>query len=63
MLNYNNASTQYTIDVNGIDNDVDSASETLADAKEALEEFEEFIGEGIVYAEYSGKLITVGYAG
>ena len=40
MLNYNNASTQYTIDVNGIDNDVDSASETLADAKEALEEFE-----------------------
>lgn len=61
MLNYNNASTQYTIDVNGIDNDVDSASETLADAKEALEEFEEFIGDGIVYAEYSGKLMTVGY--
>ena len=62
MLNYNNASTQYTIDVNGIDNDVDSASETLADAKEELEEFEDFIGDGIVYAEYSGKLMTVGYA-
>ena len=62
MLNYNNASTQYTIDVNGIDSDVDSASETLADAKEALEEFEDFIGDGIVYAEYSGKLMTVGYA-
>ena len=62
MLNYNNASTQYTIDVNGIDNDVDSASETLADAKEELEEFEDFIGDGVVYAEYSGKLMTVGYA-
>lgn len=62
MLNYNSASTQYTIDVNGIGNDVDSASETLADVKEALQEFEDFIGDGIVYAEYSGKLMTVGYS-
>ena len=62
MLNYNSASTQYTIDVNGIGNDVDSASETLADAKETLQEFEDFIGDGIVYAEYSGKLMAVGYS-
>lgn len=62
MLNYNNASSQYSIDVNGIDNDVDSATETLEDAKEALQEFEDFIGDGMVYAEYSGKLMTVGYA-
>lgn len=62
MLNYNNASSQYSIDVNGIDNDVDSAEESLADAKEALQNFEDFIGDGMVYAEYSGKLMTVGYA-
>ncbi len=62
MLNYNNASSQYSIDVNGIDNDVDSATETLEDAKEALQEFEDFIGDGMVYAEYPGKLMTVGYA-
>lgn len=62
MLNYNNASSQYSIDVNGISNDVDSAAETLADAKEALQEFEDFIGDGMVYAEYSGKLMSVGYA-
>lgn len=62
MLNYNNASSQYSIDVNGIDSDVESASDTLAEAKEALTEFEEFIGDGIIYAEYAGKLMSVGYA-
>ncbi len=62
MLNYNNASSQYSIDVNGIDSDVSSASGTLEDAKEALAEFEAFIGDGIVYAEYTGKLTTLGYA-
>lgn len=62
MLNYNNASSQYSIDVNGIDNDVDSALEALEDAKEALQDFEDFIGDGMVYAEYSGKLMSVGYA-
>ena len=62
MLEFNNASSQYSIDVNGIDSDVDSASETLADAKEALTEFENFVGDGVIYAEYSGKLLIVGYA-
>ena len=61
LLNYNNASSQYSIDVNGIDNDVDSATETLNEAKEALQDFEDFIGDGMVYAAYSGKLMTVGY--
>lgn len=61
MLNYNNASSQYSIDVNGIDSGVESASDTLADAKEALAEFEAFIGDGVIYAEYAGKLMTVGY--
>lgn len=62
MLNYDNASSQYSIDVNGIDNDVDSATETLEDAKEALQEFDDFIGDGNVYAEYTGKLMSIGYA-
>lgn len=61
MLNYNNASKQYSIDVNGIDSDVETASDTLADAKETLAEFEAFIGDGTIYAEYAGKLMTVGY--
>lgn len=61
MLEYNNASSQYSIDVNGIDSDTDSASDTLADAKEALAEFEAFVGDGVIYAEYGGKLLSVGY--
>ena len=62
ILEYNNAGSQYAIDVNGIDSDVDSAQETLTEAKEALETFEAFIGDGNVYAEYTGKLLSVGYA-
>ena len=62
MLNYNNATSQYSIDVNGIDNDIDSAAEALDEATEALEEFEDFIGDGNIYAEYTGKLTSVGYA-
>lgn len=62
VLEYNNASTQYAIDVNGIDSDIESAEETLADAKEALEDFEEFIKDGNVYAEYAGKILSIGYS-
>lgn len=61
MLEYNNASSQYSIDVNGIDSDISSASEALAEAKEALADFEAFVGDGTIYAEYSGKLLSVGY--
>ena len=61
VLAYNNASSQYSIDVNGIDSDIDSASDTLDDAKDALTEFEAFVGDGIIYAEYSGKLLSLGY--
>lgn len=62
LLEYSSVESQYAIDVNGIDSDVESAEEALADAQEALEVFEEFIGDGCVYAEYSGKLLSVGYA-
>ena len=60
MLNYSNADSQYKVDVNGIDDDITEASEALADAKEALETFETFVGNGTIYAEYSGVIMTVG---
>lgn len=61
MLAYNNASSQYTVDVNGIDSDMEDAQEELSDAKEALEEFEAFIGDGVIYSDYTGMITAVGY--
>lgn len=61
MLNYNNASSLYSVDVNGITDDVEDAQDALDDAKEALDEFESFIGDGTIYAEYSGSILSVGY--
>lgn len=62
MLNYNNASSLYSVDVNGISDEVEEAQDTLTEAQEALEEFESFIGDGVIYAEYTGSLLSVGYA-
>lgn len=62
MLNYNNANGQYAIDVNGIDSDISEAEDTLNEAKEELEAFEAFIGDGTIYSEYEGVIRTVGYA-
>lgn len=61
LLASENASAQYASDINGIDNDVDDAKDTLSDAKEALAEFEEFVGDGVIYAEYSGMVTEIGY--
>lgn len=61
MLNYNTASNQYAVDVNGIDTEVETAQENLEEAQEALEDFEDLVGDGIIYAEYSGTVVTVGY--
>lgn len=61
MLNYNNASSLYSVDVNGISDDVEDAQDALDDAQEALDEFESFIGDGTIYAEYSGSILSVGY--
>ena len=42
MLSYENADSQYSADVAGVDVSVDTAQDTLTDAKEALFEFEAF---------------------
>lgn len=62
MLKADNAGSQYTVDITGVDSDVEDAKEALADAKEQLEEFEAFVGDGIIYAEYTGTVTAVGYA-
>lgn len=62
MLNYNNASSILSIDTNGISDDVEEAQDTLDTAQEALDDFESMIGDGKVYAEYSGTIMSVGYA-
>ena len=62
MLNYSNASSILSIDTNGINDDVDDAQEELDTAKDALSDFESLIGDGSVYSEYDGTVMSVGYA-
>ena len=57
MLSYENADSQYSADVTGVDVSVD----TLTDAKEALSEFEAFVGDGTIYSDYDGTIMSVGY--
>lgn len=63
LLSSENAESQYNVDVSGAESEIKSAQETLADAKEALEEFEACVGEdGILYAEYGGSVVAIDYA-
>lgn len=60
MFSSANADSQYSVDVQGADSEVKEANENLADAKEALEEFDACIGEdGVIYAEYAGTIMEV----
>jgi len=61
MLSYENADSQYSADVTGVDVSVDTAQDTLTDAKEALSEFEAFVGDGTIYSDYDGTIMSVGY--
>lgn len=61
MLNYENADSQYSADVTGVDVSVETAEDTLTEAKEALAEFEEFVGDGTIYSDYDGTIMSVGY--
>lgn len=62
MTNYKYAEQLYEIDTNGLEDDLNDAKEVLEEAEEALAEFEEQIGDGKVYAEYSGTIMTVSFA-
>ena len=61
MLNYNNASSLKSIDAADASQSISDAKEDVADAEEALSDFEDFIGDGVVYSEYSGTIISLGY--
>ena len=62
MTNYKYADKLYEIDTNGLEDDLDDAKELLEEAEENLADFKEQIGDGIVYAEYSGTVTEVAYA-
>lgn len=56
-----NASSQYSADVTGVDIKTEDAEADLEDAKEKLAEFESFVGDGTITSEYDGTIMTVGY--
>lgn len=61
MLQYSNAKTLYNVAMDGIDDDVKDAQETLKDAQKALKIFEKYAGTGVIKAECSGTVTSVGY--
>ena len=61
MLQYSNAKTLYNVAMDGIDDDVKEAQETLKEAKKALKTFEKYAGKGIIKADCSGTVTSVGY--
>lgn len=62
MLKYNNADTLYQIDTGDVDAQVEDAQDTLDEANEALTNFKSLIGDGIIYAQYTGTIASLGYA-
>lgn len=61
LTNYKYADQLYEIDTNGLEDDLKAAKETLAECQENLKDFESRIGDGTVYAEYSGTVTEVAY--
>ena len=61
MTNYKYAQQLYEIDTNGLEDDLNDAKEILMEAEQNLADFQEQIGDGIVYAEYSGTVTAVSY--
>lgn len=61
MLQYSNAKTLYNVAMDGIDDDVKDAQETLKDTQKALKTFEKYAGTGVIKAECSGTVTSVGY--
>lgn len=62
LLSSENAGSQYNVDVLGANNDIETAQDTLEDAKEALAEFDACVGkDGVLYAEYDGVIMALNY--
>ncbi len=62
LTNYNYADQLYEIDTNGLEDDLNTAKDALAEAQEALENFDANMGDGVIYAQYSGMVQSVAYA-
>ncbi len=62
MTNYNYADQLYEIDTNGLEDDLNDARDALEEAETALTEFQEQIGDGVIYSEYSGTVMSIAYS-
>ncbi|MBO5373485.1 MAG: HlyD family efflux transporter periplasmic adaptor subunit [Lachnospiraceae bacterium] len=62
MFDYNNASSLYTINVSGVDSDVEDAKDAYEKAQEALSNYSSLIGDGVIYSQYAGTVASIGYA-
>jgi HlyD family secretion protein len=62
MTNYQYADQLYEIDTDGLEDDLNDAQSTLQEAQDALDEFDELIGDGVIYAEYTGTVMSIAYS-
>lgn len=60
-LNAKNAKTTYQATVSSLKAEVKEAKEAYTQAEEARQEFTEFVKGGVVKAEYTGTLASIGY--
>lgn len=60
-MNAKNAKTTYEAAVGSLKADVKKAQETYTQAKEEKQEFTEFVKGGVVRAEYTGTVASIGY--
>lgn len=61
-VTYENAKELYEIAIDNIDEEVKTAKEAWQEAKETLEAFEKFVGDGTIQAACAGTITSIGYA-
>lgn len=61
LFSSQNAGSQYSADVNGVEVTVEEAAAALEEAEENLAQFEAFVGDGTVYSAYDGTVTELGY--
>lgn len=61
-LKADNASSLYEIDMSSVESSLSDAQDTYDDAKEALDTFNDLIGDGTIRSEYAGTIASVGYS-